>query len=523
MLGLPPVFRHVPFARVAVGAALLTALHPVAALSNATLRSDGVLVVGGKAVFPVGLVDIGHWRYPTDWNDRIRQSKANVVWDVDAAYADTIPSCAALLDSAAATGYQLIVGSGDTWNWDDPTTPQLEVDKLMYEVADIPLLMECLSAAPGLVVGFANRDEPVWTISRNQVGDIDSVHVMDTYTQLHRDLAANFVAMNFASAHVSKSIDQWKSDISGYLPATDVVMNASYPYPPGPGTCSSFNVLDPVNCSMDRLVTGTDIFLNELNAPGQPLWNIVQAYKGIPVKEMRWEAYASFVHGATGILWGGWTWYHALGSGWDIWDTTVQVMNEVAALQPYLVGNDRTVTSSHPDVEVRAKKSGRKIAVFAISRNGFTGQATISLPDVLNKTVPVGVLNEGRFLLAKGGQITDTFNGYEAHVYEYSVAPGNGPEEIALARFRVSTSPNPSAGATTIRFTLPKEAATSFTVYDTAGRRVASLGRGTWEAGESRIVWSGRDSAGRRVAPGVYFVRGTTSDGERATARVTMR
>ena len=76
---------------------------------------------------------------------------------------------------------------------------------------------------------------------------------------------------------------------------------------------------------------------------------------------------------------------------------------------------------------------------------------------------------------------------------------------------------------TTIRFTLPKEAATAFTVYDAAGRRVASLGRGTWEAGESRIVWSGRDTEGRRVAPGVYFVRGTTSDGDHATARVTMR
>jgi hypothetical protein len=507
-----------------VGTALLAVLLPGAAFPTATLRSDGIMLVDGKPFFPVGLVDIGHWRYPTDWNDRIRQTKANLVWDVDAAYADTIPSCQAVVDSAAATGYRLIVGSGDTWNWDDLSTPQLEVNKLMYEVTDIPRLSACLSSAPGVTVAFANRDEPIWTISRNQVGDIDSVHVMETYGQLRQDLSADLVAMNFGSVHLSKSLDQWKSDLSGYLPATDIVMNASYPYPAGPGTCSSFNVLDPVNCSMDRLITGADIFLNELNAPGQPMWAIVQAFKGIPLKEMRWEAHASIVHGATGVLWGGWTWFHALGSGWDIWDTTVQVMNEVAQLQPYLVGTDRPVTTSHPDVEARAKKSGRKIAVIVIARNGFNGQATITLPDISPKTTAVSVAHEGRFLLAKNGAVRDRFNGYESHVYEYTVSPNGGPEPgTGFARFRVDVSPNPSAGVVTVRFTLPREAATGFSVYDTAGRRVASLGRGTWEAGESRITWNGRDAEGHRVAPGVYFVRGTTSDGDHATARVTMR
>jgi len=507
-----------------VGAALLAVLLPGSARPTATVRADGLLVVDGKPFYPVGLVDIGHWRFPTDWNDRIRQTKANLVWDVDAAYADTIPSCADVVDSALATGYKLVVGSGDTWNWDDPQTPQLEVNKLMYETADIPVLMSCLDAAPGLTIGYANRDEPIWTITRNQVGDIDSVHVMDTYGQLHTDLGADFVAMNFGSVHLSKSLDQWKSDVSGYLPATDIVMNASYPYPAGPGTCSQYNILDPVNCSMDRLITATDIFVNELNGTGQPLWNIIQAFKGIPLKEMRWEAHASIVHGATGILWAGWTWYHTAGTGWDIWDTTVQVMHEIGDLQPYLVGADVSVSTDNPDIEARAKKSGRKVAVIAISRNGYTGHASITLPDLAKRKItPVKVANEQRFLIAKYGVIKDRFVGYESHVYEYTSPPGNGSGDVSAPRFRVNASPNPSAGATTITFSLPKEAATSFAVYDAAGRRVASLGRGTWEAGESRVVWNGRDVHGRRVAAGIYFVRGTTSDGEKATTRVTIR
>jgi hypothetical protein len=74
----------------------------------------------------VGLVELGASRYD-DWNDRIRQSGANLVWDIELAYADTFPKCSDVLDSAAATGYRLLVGSGDTWNWDVWETPEYEV------------------------------------------------------------------------------------------------------------------------------------------------------------------------------------------------------------------------------------------------------------------------------------------------------------------------------------------------------------------------------------------------------------
>jgi hypothetical protein len=51
---------------------------------------------------------------------------------------------------------------------------------------------------------------------------------------------------------------------------------------------------------------------------------------------------------------------------------------------------------------------------------------------------------------------------------------------------------------------------TRVTVHDLAGRRVRDLGRVGDDGTETgrEVVWDGRDDAGRRVAAGVYFVRG---------------
>jgi hypothetical protein len=328
--------------------------------------------------------------------------------------------------------------------------------------------------------------------------------------------------MNIAQVHQSRSLDQWKADVRSYLDATDIVLHASYPYPAGPGTCAQWNVFSYPECSMDRLVTAADTFLGELNQPGQPLWMIVQTHKGIPLQEMRWEAHAAIVHGATGVLFAGWTWAHTLGNGWDNWPTTVQVVKEVGALQPYLIGVDLPVSSNHPDVEVRAKQAGRSVTVIAISRNGYSGQATIRLPNVPTGVVGIHVANEQRVILAKAGTVTDHFNAYESHVYQYKLKLGVGVGDAAASpgELTLDAHPNPSTGRTTIRFDLPVESTVLVNVYDAGGRRVATLGRGTWAAGGGEVVWSGRDDAGAKVAPGVYFVRARVADGRSATSRV---
>ena len=50
------------------------------------------------------------------------------------------------------------------------------------------------------------------------------------------------------------------------------------------------------------------------------------------------------------------------------------------------------------------------------------------------------------------------------------------------------------------------------TVYDVAGRRVATLAAGHHRAATHRITWDGRDGRGRATAAGIYFVRLVAGD-----------
>jgi flagellar hook assembly protein FlgD len=58
---------------------------------------------------------------------------------------------------------------------------------------------------------------------------------------------------------------------------------------------------------------------------------------------------------------------------------------------------------------------------------------------------------------------------------------------------------------TQIRFRLPADAPTTLTVYDFSGRMVRTVTEGMRPAGTSIITWDGRDTAGDRVASGVYL------------------
>ena len=65
--------------------------------------------------------------------------------------------------------------------------------------------------------------------------------------------------------------------------------------------------------------------------------------------------------------------------------------------------------------------------------------------------------------------------------------------------------PNPFNPETAIRYALPEAAAVRLRVYGVAGQLVRELVRDEQPAGRHRVVWDGRDRAGRSVANGVYL------------------
>ena len=94
---------------------------------------------------------------------------------------------------------------------------------------------------------------------------------------------------------------------------------------------------------------------------------------------------------------------------------------------------------------------------------------------------------------------------------------GDTPQVFALR----GNVPNPFNPTTQLRFSLAAAGRAAVDVIDLQGRVVRTLFVGDLPAGESSLVWDGRDDAGRAVASGAYVAR-LRSDGEIATQKMIL-
>lgn len=74
-------------------------------------------------------------------------------------------------------------------------------------------------------------------------------------------------------------------------------------------------------------------------------------------------------------------------------------------------------------------------------------------------------------------------------------------------------SPNPSRGTATLRYSLSRAGHAELAIFSVDGRKVRQLSSGSREAGAYEQTWNGRDNGGRPVAPGVYYARLRTAQG----------
>jgi hypothetical protein len=102
--------------------------------------------------------------------------------------------------------------------------------------------------------------------------------------------------------------------------------------------------------------------------------------------------------------------------------------------------------------------------------------------------------------------------------YQIGVDPAQSPVfSFSLAQ----NAPNPFAGGTTIRYTLPAEGRVQLRIFDVTGRLIRTLVNGPAKAGQNRVVWDGRDHEGHKLSSGVYFYR-LESGTETATRKVLL-
>lgn len=117
--------------------------------------------------------------------------------------------------------------------------------------------------------------------------------------------------------------------------------------------------------------------------------------------------------------------------------------------------------------------------------------------------------------------------------YELRVVYSDGSEDVVGSHVSATTTgrlsfalytpmPNPSPGATSVRFDLPDHfGPVRLAVYSVNGRLVRTIVDGALERGRYTMRWDGRDESGRTVSSGVYFCRLET-DGQSRSAKIIL-
>jgi hypothetical protein len=84
---------------------------------------------------------------------------------------------------------------------------------------------------------------------------------------------------------------------------------------------------------------------------------------------------------------------------------------------------------------------------------------------------------------------------------------------------RLTSSPHPSRGESTIRFELFEPSVVTLAAFDVAGRHVRTLLDEYRERGSHQVIWNGFDGSGRKLGAGTYFLR-LDAGGNREVSRV---
>ncbi len=112
--------------------------------------------------------------------------------------------------------------------------------------------------------------------------------------------------------------------------------------------------------------------------------------------------------------------------------------------------------------------------------------------------------------------VTDSSQNSSALAENVTVGTGTAVDEDAellpLSYTLEQNYPNPFNPETNIRFNLARASEVNLSIYNTLGRRVATLIDRSLSAGEHLAQWDGTDNSGRTVASGLYLYRLDTGD-----------
>jgi acetyl-CoA acetyltransferase len=131
----------------------------------------------------------------------------------------------------------------------------------------------------------------------------------------------------------------------------------------------------------------------------------------------------------------------------------------------------------------------------------------------------MGAVNGGVFALAcpsdaelvAAGQFTTADGDTANRIASWTEYPTDVQSEGVIASHPwLQIAPNPASMAPmTIRYRLPEATVVRVEVFGASGARVCRLADRMQAAGEHEVTWNGRNTTGRAVPRGIYFVRMT--------------
>ena len=198
----------------------------------------------------------------------------------------------------------------------------------------------------------------------------------------------------------------------------------------------------------------------------------------------RFDVHNMDPHGENSLILGNY------GLGVRLIDMSVKAAPEEISF--YLPNSSGQADLSHPELYV-----GRRTWVALFGSDGLVYASDINLGFFIISLNPHTVLPAG------AGRFKPIGDGDAA-------SAGAVP-----ADFRFSSGAYGS-GSHSVTFTMKRDGLISLTIYDAAGRRVASVARGYATTGTHTLRWDGRVASGRQAPNGLYFARLSTPDGDRS-------
>jgi hypothetical protein len=174
-----------------------------------------------------------------------------------------------------------------------------------------------------------------------------------------------------------------------------------------------------------------------------------------------------------------------------------------------------TLLTSDPDVTIDDDS-----ASFGTIGSGQTGDNAASPFLITVDAYPTDELVELELYLSTGTRY-DTYDVVTLvlDLSQTGVDDGDSPLVFALRQ----NNPNPFTAGTTLAFELPGPSHATLSVYNVAGRKVATVVDSDYPAGRHSAVWNGQGDDGRDVSAGIYFYMLEAAQGRSARKLIKLK